>query len=260
MAFDIETFKQHLSKYNEVSRSDKFDVFIPIPEQIADGTSYGIRELSLQCEVSELPARDIQMIEYQHYGFTKRIPHMNQYGRATFTFFCTGDLIEKKLFDRWLDSMVPVDTGLVNYPVDENNQRNYETDIHINQYDTQGNLIYTINLIDAVPTDVGQLVLDWNNDQVHRLMVSFAYRKWTSDQTDYGSDQGGNNDVVSNFTNNFTPTVDNRAPADAQAPTNPNNITSSEPTLATQGGSSIDPSLNPSGALGGGGPGELPPL
>ena len=199
MAFDINTFRQNLNNYDEVSRSDKFDVFITVPTQVAAGSGYGMQQLSLQCEVSELPGRDIQMIEYRHYGFTKRIPHLNQYSHVSFTFYCTGNMIEKQLFDRWLDIMVPANTALVSYPDDGSGTPVYESDIIINQYDTQGNKVYDVTLQQAVPTSVSPMTLDWNNDQIHRLTVSFAFLKWFNNQTTYGS--SSTSGPVSNFTN-----------------------------------------------------------
>lgn len=202
MAFDITTFRNHFSGHNEISKADKFDVFITIPQQVATGSGYTGRELALQCEVSELPGRDVTMIEYRHYAFTKRIPHMNQYGQISFTFYCTGNLVEKQIFDRWMDILCPVDTGLVNYPLDDNNQAVYESQIQVNQYDQVGNVIYVVNLIDAIPTSVAAMPLDWNNDAVHRLTATFAYRKWTTDQTVYGQGQVPQiNDIHTNFSN-----------------------------------------------------------
>jgi hypothetical protein len=184
---DINTFRQHFSKYNEVSKSDKFNVHIPIPKQIQGTSSFGTKELSLQCEMAELPSRDLQVVEYRHHAFTKRIPHMNQYNHASFTFYCTGDLLEKLLFDRWINYMVPAegdDVGLVRYPQDEADTLTYESDILVNQYDNQNNMTYSVKLIQAMPISVAAMSQNWADDSVHRLTVTFAFLKWVSNQTD----------------------------------------------------------------------------
>src|ERR1700733_1690851 len=103
--FNIDRFRTHFANHLETSKSDKFDVWIQIPTAVAQGVS--MEDLSLQCEVSELPGKDINMIEFRHYGFIKRIPHINQYNQISFTFICAGDLFEKQLFDRWMDYMLP---------------------------------------------------------------------------------------------------------------------------------------------------------
>jgi hypothetical protein len=219
MAFNIQDFITNLDGNNQFSKSDLFDVFITLPSQVSQGSGYGMQQLALQCEVSEIPGKDIAMIDYRHYGFIKRIPHMNQYGHITFNFICTGNLVEKKLFDRWMDLMIPADTGLVNYPTDSNGNSIYESDIMINQYDVSGNLIYTVTLLYAVPTSVAGMSLDWNNDQVHRMSVSFAYMKWISDQTTFGATQNPQiNDTQTNYSN--------------QSPVNNNALPQTQPSAA----------------------------
>jgi hypothetical protein len=218
--FKIDEFRNNMSAHNEVAKADKFNVVITIPYILVQGfipeqtkpdmpTESGAmeevivsahrdknftpwttsRELSLQCEVSELPGRDVNMIEYRHYGFTRRIPHNNQYGQVSLTFYCTGDMHEKKFFDMWLDLMVPTSTGLVSYPIGDNNIPLYETNIDLNQFDPMGNMMYQATLIDAVPTGISALNQNWSDDSVHRLTVTFAFRKWVSyKDTSTGSD------------------------------------------------------------------------
>lgn len=196
--FNIDEFRTNLSAHGEVARMDKFNVVIIVPPvvQLASGTS--LRELSLQCEVSELPARDVTHIEYRHYGYIRRIPHTNQYGQATFTFIVSGDMWEKRLFDRWLDIMTPTNSGLVSYPLDAQGNQIYEAPITINQYNANGQWIYGAQLIDAIPTSISPLGLDWSSDQPHKLTVTFNFRKWFSDSTtavvqptDFGTAVGG---------------------------------------------------------------------
>ncbi len=189
--FSINNFLQNLKQHNETARTDKFDVMMTPPAFVANyagiSPATAARGFKLQCEISELPGRDIQMTEYTIHAFIQRVPHMNHFGAANFTFICTGDFWEKKFFDAWIDSMIPVATGLVNYPLDPNNQRQYETDIYINQYDMTGEAIYGATIIDAAPVSVGVLNQSWDNDSIHRLNVSFQFRKWQTAATALGN-------------------------------------------------------------------------
>jgi hypothetical protein len=185
--FNINGFLHNLSAHNETARTDKYDVMIPLPAGLPSPPMSGAavqRALSLQCEVSELPGRDIQMLEYKTHAFIRRIPHQIQYGTQSFTFLVTGDMWEKKFFDSWMDYMVPAQTGLVTYP-DVSHVKQYEVDITCNQYDSKGRLVYAVNLLDAAPISIGALNQSWDNDSIHKLTVVFAYRKWTSSQTTY---------------------------------------------------------------------------
>lgn len=162
-------------------------------------SKYGaMPDLNLQCEAAELPGRDIPMIEYRHYGFIRRIPHMNQYGQASFTFYCAGDMWEKKLFDAWLDLMIPTTSGLVTYPETDSGAHNYDTDIFVNQYDMTGALQYQTKLIEAMPTSISPLPTNWATDDVHRLTVNFVFKKWTTVDT-----QNITNNPITNAVNNF---------------------------------------------------------
>lgn len=217
--FNIDEFRTGLTAHGEIAKQDKFHVMINVPKsvQLASGTTS--RELTLLCENAELPGRDINMIEYRHYGFIKRIPHNNQYGQAQFTFISTGDFWEKRLFDRWMDIMVPVSSGLVTYPLDNQGNHVYETSIIIFQYNQTGDVIYIAALNDAIPTSVAPMSLDWSSDTPHKLSVTFNFRQWVSDSTDalvtptdFGQAVGGQvsvSPVATNPINNQTNNVPN---------------------------------------------------
>jgi len=217
--FNIDEFRAGLSAHNEISKQDKFNVLMVVPQVVQFATGTNIRELTLLCENAELPGRDINIIEYRHYGFIKRLPHNNQYGQAQFTFISTGDFWEKRLFDRWLDVMIPTESGLVTYPLDNNGNQVYETVIQVNQFDQQGNMIYNATLIDAIPVSVTPMSLDWSSDTPHKLSVTFNFRKWVSDSTnatvqptDFGSAVGGQvsvNAIATNPINNKTNNIPN---------------------------------------------------
>jgi hypothetical protein len=118
MAFNVEKFRNHISKYNEFSKSDKFEVEIPLPSVLAQNYAtlgqFG-DIVKYQCEVAELPGRTINTVDFVHHGFTERRPHFTSYDPITLTFYCNGELAEKKFFDAWLDSIISYKTGMVQY-------------------------------------------------------------------------------------------------------------------------------------------------
>jgi hypothetical protein len=178
--FNINKFIQNLGQHNETARTDKFDVQFNCPPGLGavKDLSVDLQGLNLQCEISELPGRDIQMVDYRLHGFQQRIPHMNQYNGANFTFIVTGDMHEKRFFDAWMDFMVPAQTGLVQYAMNDNMLNNYEADIICNQYDGKGDLAYSIRLVDALPVNMTALNQSWDNDGIHKLSMSFLFTKW----------------------------------------------------------------------------------
>lgn len=215
---NIDKFRTNLSAHNELAKVDKFDVLIQLPSALRN-LGGGSDDLALQCEAAELPGREISMIEYRHYGFTRRIPHMNMFGQATFTFYVMGDMWEKKMFDSWMDLMIPSHTdslyaGLVTYPEDAIGFPVYETNILVNQYNMTGQMVYQTLLNDCVPTSIAPLATSWQTDDLHRLSVTFAFRNWvtmdTSQTGNYGKKTGvgaivaGFEGQVSGAINNFS--------------------------------------------------------
>lgn len=182
--FNIQKFVTNLHQHNETARTDKFDVIFTLPSGLLHSgylpQGISMKDLNLQCEVSELPGRDIGTVDYHQSSFIQRMPHLNQYGQASFTFIVTGDMWEKKLLDTWMDFMIPSRTGLVNYALDSSGRNNWETDIQCNQYDSAGQLAYQAILYDALPTSISPLNQSWDNDSIHRLNVTFQFKKWNT--------------------------------------------------------------------------------
>lgn len=194
--FNIDQFRTNLVAHREVAKVDKFDVQVMIPTVLSQ---YGqMSDLNLQCEAAELPGRDVTMIEYRHYAYIRRIPHMNQYGQASFTFYCAGDMWEKKMFDAWMDLMIPTTSGLVTYPETDTGAHTYDTFVYVNQYDMTGALQYQTKLIEAMPTSISPLPTNWSSDDVHRLTVNFVFKKWTTVDV-----QSVTNNPITNAVNNF---------------------------------------------------------
>jgi hypothetical protein len=134
------------------------------------------RYLALQCENAELPGKVLQTAEVKVYGPIFKVPYQTQYNDSAFTFLCTNDFYERKLFDRWLEAIMPSDTNNLRYP--KGNQTRYMTNIKIIQYDEFIKQIYAVELMDAFPIGVSSQNLSWSEDNFHRVTVQFAYQKY----------------------------------------------------------------------------------
>jgi len=134
------------------------------------------RYLALQCESAELPGKTLNTADVKIYGPTFKVPYQTQYTDTTLTFLCTNEFYERKLFDRWIEAIMPSDTNNLRFPKDE--ETRYMTNIKIIQYDEFIKQIYAVELIDAFPIGVASQQLSWSDDGVHRLSVQFAYQKY----------------------------------------------------------------------------------
>ena len=89
---------------------------------------------------------------------------------------CTNEFYERKLFDRWLEAIMPTDTNNLRYAKDE--ETRYMTNIQIVQYDEFIKKIFVIELIDAFPIGISSQPLSWSEEGFHRVSVQFTYQKY----------------------------------------------------------------------------------
>lgn len=170
MVGSIADFKSSFT--TDLARANRFDVLIPIPVLLL-GTPYvSARNLTMRCDNANLPGRNMATLEQKTYGPIEKHPYLMTYNDIDLTFLVDDDMKQKFLFDGWMDNINPYLNNDYGYK-DE-----YSTTITINQYDVQNKLTYSVDLFDAYPIAVNQMDLDWNNDGVHKLTVTFAYTYW----------------------------------------------------------------------------------
>lgn len=169
--------------------SDVSDIVNTSLSSITDGflggniTSSGnptlTRYLSLQCENAELPGKSLFTADAKIYGPTFKIPYLVSYEPVSLTFICTNEFEERKLFDRWMEAIMPTDTNNLRFPKGTGNgSSGYMTQLKIIQYDESIRQIYAVELIDAFPVGIASQRLDWGATDFHRLSVQFAYHKY----------------------------------------------------------------------------------
>jgi hypothetical protein len=213
MSFAPGLFLSHVKGKGGLAKPSRFMVILPIPKYIGDfvevsifdtlinipgdivtevsqsiSTAFGNSEskrysdptisryLGLQCDTAELPSKSLATSEVKIYGPTYKVPFQTQYTESTLGFLCTNDFYERKLFDRWMEAIMPTDTNNLRYSRD--NDTRYTTNIKIIQYDDFIKQIYAVELIDAFPTAIASQPLSWSEDGFHRLSVTFSYQKY----------------------------------------------------------------------------------
>ena len=211
MSFSPNLFLSHMRSKDGPAKPSRFEVVIPLPTYIAKfmsasalealfnlpnaifgtitdtiGSAIGqsptganstlSRYLALQCEAAELPGRTLMTQEAKVYGPTYKVPYQTQYNEMTLTFLCTNEFWERKLFDRWIEAIMPSDTNNLRYAKEEDTR--YMTPIKVIQYDDFIKQIYAVELVDAFPIGVSAQPLSWAEDGFHRLSVQFAYQRY----------------------------------------------------------------------------------
>ena len=212
MAFSPNSFLANVRGKDGLAKPCRFEVILPVPAAVTSGTGNGIiekilnfpnsifsdvsdaissaigktgagggnatlsRYLSLQCESAELPGRTFATADVKIYGPTFKVPYQTQYGDTSLTFLCTNDFYERKLFDKWMETIHPSDTNNLRYARGEKSR--FLTDIKIIQYDDFIKQIYAVQFIDAFPIGIAPQPLSWGEDGFHRLSIQFAYQRY----------------------------------------------------------------------------------
>lgn len=212
MSFSPQLFLSNIKNKDGLARPNRFEVILPIPtyinsfieqsviekllnfpntiiaevtdaitakgkDQQSQSANPGIsRYLALQCESAELPGKSLQTADVKIYGPTFKVPYQTQYSDITLSFICTNEFYERKLFERWIESIMPTDTNNLRYAKD--NATRYMTNISIVQYDDFIKKIFVVELMDAFPTSIAPQTLNWADDGFHRLGVQFSYQKY----------------------------------------------------------------------------------
>lgn len=191
----ISTFMSSFTKSLELARPSRFYVDFIIPDAVAkksgkksNGQGSVSQRLNLRCETAELPGKSFMTHDLKIYGPTEKFPYQHQYNDLNFTFIVSGDMLEKEIFDDWMDYISPPfipssqKTGTFDFKYKKStniNEGGYSTDVIIYQLDTDDNFKYSVKLQEAFPIAVNQLDLDWSSDGHHKLNVTFAYTYWT---------------------------------------------------------------------------------
>lgn len=165
-----------LSSFNkELARPHHFDVSVALPPALSDYKK-SERVLSLRCESTELPGRSLMTTSMKIYGVEEKFPYMSSYNDISLTFIVGDDMLEKKIFESWLNYIHPTATFNFKYKDD------YARDMVITQYDLKKKMSYQVSLINAYPIAVNPLSLDWGSDGYHKLNVTFVYDYWKSSE------------------------------------------------------------------------------
>ena len=134
--------------------------------------SRSIEGLTMMCNQATIPGRLVDASDVFTYGPRRRQAHRNVYDDLQLSFYCRDkDMFPRGLFEDWQNAIVDVYTNRVSYYDD------YAVDMEIEQFDSTGKTIYSVRVVDAFPTNVNPLALDWSAAGViQNLSVVFSLR------------------------------------------------------------------------------------
>jgi hypothetical protein len=185
----LNAFISNIVGNNGLAKPNRFSVVINLPTSLGLNWTYS-ETLSMQCEAAELPGRTLLTADAKIYGPIYKQPYQTQYNDITLTFLCTSSFYERKLFEAWVNFIMPDSSNNLRFG------DTYKTDIQISQYDDASaplhnvdypytntyagasGSVYEATLIDAFPIGIAPQSLNWTDDGFHRLSVQFSYYRY----------------------------------------------------------------------------------
>jgi hypothetical protein len=171
-------FKSVLDNGGSLAKGCRFIVAIKPPTSLKSFP----QDLHYLCETAELPGRSFSVSQARYYGPSQVFPSNSEYQPLSLVFMCRADSRERRFFDDWLDFINPVNTFNFEYP------NNYYSQVDVYQYTEWGspvtggtpmaNISYQWRLNKAWPTVVSEQAVNWAEQDILRLQVTFAYKYW----------------------------------------------------------------------------------
>ena len=172
---NINDFKAKLAGGG--ARPNQFKVTMPFPGYAQVGGE--IEELAFLCKITQLPAMTVGMITVPFRGRQIKIAGDRTFADWTITVINDTNFKLRNAFERWSNGInnMTDGEGLTN-PAD------YQVDAFVDQLDRNGATLKSYTLRGAYPIEVGQIELDYgNNDTIEEFQVTFNYQYFESNTT-----------------------------------------------------------------------------
>lgn len=170
MAFNIETFKSNLGKVRGIAPTSKFEVYIWNKADSILSKMNANKELRFLAFSADIPGISFSpdLIMLNGYGRINEIPIRTIISDCVIEFYMDSNNHAYEFFHSWLNTVSNFNGAdyktsnfdLLNYPSE------YYADVFINFKNNDGTDIFTTELIDAYPLELGGVNLDWNNENL----------------------------------------------------------------------------------------------
>lgn len=213
----MDQFSSAANRAGSFARACRFIVAISPPSALK---SRYPSDLHYMCETAELPGRGFAVAEARYYGPSQMFPTNPQYQPMAITLLCRNDCRERRFFDDWLDFINPLSNFRFRYPEE------YYCTIDVFQYPDYGTgsnqrptpiASYQWRLMKAWPTLVNAQPVNWAEQDILRLQVTFAYKNWERPTLN-----GGNGDNKGGGTTTITGDTNTNQTAQYEVSFNPN--------------------------------------
>ena len=173
---NIDAFKANM--IGGGARANQFFVNLTFPNYVSSGTLASAKG-QFVCKGAQLPASTIDNTPVNYRGRQVNFAGERTFAPWTVTILNDNDFLLRNAFEAWMNGINnnANNTGLIS-------AAQYQVDMEVSQLDRNGNPIKNYRFVDAFPTEVGAIELNFDtNNQVEEFTVTFQYNYWLSTQS-----------------------------------------------------------------------------
>lgn len=174
MAFDINDFKTNGLVYSG-ARPSKFNVLFNIPVGLSlDAAS--VKKFTFTCHSASLPESTLGEIEVSYFGRKIKKPGDRTFTDWDVSVYNDEDFGVRSMFEKWSNAINTMQSNIM-----EPNLSNeaYKTDLTVQQFSKDGEIIRSYSIIGAFPLSIGKINLSWDTQNtIEEFDVAFAYDYW----------------------------------------------------------------------------------
>ena len=164
------------------ARANQFRVELAFPSFVSAGALVGLNSQFL-CKAAQLPASTIDNAQVFYRGRPVNFAGERTFQPWNITVYNDTTFTIRNAMERWSNGVL--NHGQTNGRV---NPRDYQVDLLVHQLDRNGATVKSYKFVDAYPTNIGQIQLDYEtNNQLETFEVEFTYNYWLSNTTTGGS-------------------------------------------------------------------------
>ena len=157
------------------ARPNQFRVELTFPSYVTLGPVAGQRAQFL-CKAAQLPASSIETIPVLFTGRPVNFAGERTFAPWTVTIYNDTTFGIRNALEQWQSGIQNYDTTLGKV-----NPTEYQVDLQVHQLDRSGSIIKTYKFIDAFPTSISAIGLDYEQQNaIEQFDVEFQYNYFTS--------------------------------------------------------------------------------
>lgn len=182
---NISDFKAQLTGGG--ARANQFRVELTFPSFVTLGVVAG-QQAQFLCKSAQLPASTVENFGVQYRGRAVNFAGERSFAPWTIQVYNDTNFNIRNAMEQWSNGIQNLvgTNGLTN-------PRDYQVDLQVHQLDRNGAIVKTYKFVDAYPTEIGTIELDYDTvNTIETFPVTFQYNYWTSNTATQGGGIGVN--------------------------------------------------------------------